>query len=81
MTWITPNLRPLGFGGADAVLICETHLLALWNHERCRGWQLYQFCSPRNQTRTKWIAGASDESVGWTEDQAIAWAERMIAAV
>lgn len=77
MTWIKPNFRPLGFGGAEAVLISETHLLALWNHDRCRGWQLYRFRSP---SRTKWLGGAGSESVGWTDEQSIEWAERQIAA-
>ncbi len=34
-----------------------------WNHDRCQGWQLYRFRSPRNQCRTKWMVGAGGESV------------------
>ena len=79
MNWTKPRSRPSGFNGAEAVLLCETHLLALWNHHRCHGWQLYA-CFPPKHTRTRWLAGAGGASVDWTDEQAIKWAEGQIAA-
>jgi hypothetical protein len=76
MNWSKPNFHPKGFGGADAILTCETRLLALWNHNRCQGWQLYRFRSP---SRTQWLSGAGVERIGWTDDQAIELAKRQIA--
>lgn len=77
MTWIraTPN----GFGGAIAVFANDTYLLALWAHEHCQGWQLYLgLSSPYPFTRTRWLVGAGVESLGWTDEQAMAWGETQI---
>ena len=63
------------FHGAQALLRTEGYLLALWNHEQCRGWQLYRF-DHRGQTR--WMAGAGAESLAGTDEQARRWAEEVI---
>jgi hypothetical protein len=79
MIWTKPNFQPTGFAGADSIFGCDTHLIAIWNHDHCRGWQLYQLLSPRNYSRIRWLNGAGRESVGWTADQAVEWAERQLA--
>jgi len=77
MNWTEPQSRPLGLDGAEAVLLSEPCLLARWNHSQCRGWQLYarrQWLS----AGTRWLAGAGVESLTWTNEQAIRWAEDLI---
>jgi len=79
MNWIKPSIHPTGFQGAEVVFISETHLLARWNHSECRGWQIYARCSTRARSQTRWIAGAGVESLTWTEEEALRWAEQQIA--
>ena len=75
MNWIKPLSPPRGFSDAVAVYTTESHLIAKWNHDRCRGWQLYAF---RNPSRTRWLVGAGVESLAWNDEQAIKWAEAEI---
>ena len=73
--WTVPQPRPCGFGGAEAVYATDDRLLAKWDHERCRGWQLYLL---RRPSRTRWLVGAGAESLGWTAEEAMRWAEGQI---
>jgi hypothetical protein len=76
MTWQKSNSRLDGFDGAtSAVLIGQPCSLGLWDYDRCRAWQPYKFDLPGNQFRTALITGAGSECVGWTEEQALAWAQ------
>jgi hypothetical protein len=75
MNWIKPLSQPRGFSDAAVVYTTESHLIAKWNHDRCRGWQLYAF---RHRSRTRWLIGAGSESLGWTDEQAMRWAEERI---
>ena len=76
MTWKIPHSRPYGFGDAVAAYTTESHLITKWNHARCRGWQLYAF---RHPSRTRWLVGAGVESLAWSDEQAMRWAEERIA--
>lgn len=78
MTWLkVTNIQ--GFSGAEAVYEAEGWLIARWNHDQCRGWQLY--CRPNTRSqRTKWMMGGGIESLDWTDEQAQGWAEKQIAA-
>jgi hypothetical protein len=76
MNWKTASVRPKGFRDAGVVLVCEAHLLARWNHDRCRAWQLYEFRHPQQQSKTNWLIGAGRDSLEWNEDAVILLAER-----
>jgi len=78
MNWIKPSHHPTGFDGAEVVFISETHLLARWNHSKCRGWQLYARSIRRVRSRPRWLKGAGVDSLEWTEQQTLHWAEQHI---
>jgi hypothetical protein len=67
-----------GFTGAEAIFVTNGWLLAKWNHSKCRGWQLYRREAPFT-SRTRWMAGAGAESLGWTKEMAMDWASQQIA--
>ena len=81
MTW-TKVTHVRGFSGAEAVYVADGWLIALWNHEKCCGWQLYSVVErPMNcYQRSRWVVGAGSESLGWTDAQAQEWAEKMVAS-
>ena len=74
MNWQTANIPP-GLKASIRHYRTPTHALALWDHRQCRGWQLYWV---RSASRVRWIAGAGVDSVGWDDDRAIRWAEKLI---
>jgi hypothetical protein len=80
MNWEKPRSNVYGFSTADALLVTDGYLLAKWNHSQCRGWQLYTVAERvRDQfTNTRWVAGAGADSLEWTVEQTIRWAEGMI---
>jgi len=80
MNWSKPKSSIYGFSGADALLVTIGFLLARWNHSQCRGWQIYTVVERvRNQfTNTRWMTGAGPESLDWSEEQVVRWAEGVI---
>lgn len=77
MNWTQSHDHPLGFHGAKAVLIAERYLLAKWDNDRCRGWQLY-IRRERSVVKLTWLAGAGTESLDWTDEQVMQFAERVV---
>ena len=80
MNWAKPKTSIYGFTGAEAQLVTDGYLLARWNHSQCRGWQLYSVAERvRDQfTNTRWVAGAGAESLEWTDEQVVRWADGVI---
>jgi len=74
MNWTHLNDHPLGFHGAKAVLVAERYLLAKWDNDQCRGWQLY-IRRERSVVKLTWMGGAGSESLTWTDEQAMQWAD------
>lgn len=71
MTWTKQDGYVRGFDGAEQVYKAPGFLLALWNHDRCRGWNLYR-CTG---SRTLFMVNAGVESVEWGAATAQAWAD------
>jgi hypothetical protein len=79
MQWITANIPP-ALKNAIRAYRTASHVIALWDHAQCSGWQLYRMKSQAvNSTMTVWMSGAGADSVDWTPAQAKQWAEAVLA--
>jgi hypothetical protein len=63
--------RPVGFRDAQEYFESDGFVLALWNHKKCSGWQLYQKI---RSAKRKHMTGAGPDSVDWSIDRAKQWA-------
>ena len=64
-----------GLIGAEITLVSGDFALALWNHSKCKGWNLYYYSA--HQVK-RWIATPPMVSLTWSKFKAMRWANKTI---